>query len=111
MAICEICKKEFDKLTAQDEFECGVYSSVSSVSYDQFGRELCGACAIEEYNAGNYYEECERCGKRFYPDSEELSFESQVSHKVSDAMMYEFGILCADCAASALLNSLDDEIE
>lgn len=107
MERCEKCRKKFDRWEAQNEFESGIYTPFP-VCYDQFGRSLCGACAIEEFNAGNYYEICECCGKRFNPDSEVFSFEAQVSHRVSDAMMYEFGVHCADCAASKLLNSLED---
>ena len=108
MAICEKCGKQFDREEAEWQFENGVDSSFS-VSYDQLGQCLCGDCAIEEFENGNYYEICECCGKKFNPDSDLFSFEKQVSHKVLDADMYEFGVNCADCAAEKLLESLEDD--
>jgi len=108
MAICEKCGVEFDESEASYQFESDVEASFP-VSYECFSRCLCGECAIEEYANGYYYETCEECGKRFFPEEESFSFESQVSHKVMDADMYEHGILCADCAASKLLSEFDDE--
>lgn len=108
MSVCEKCGKTFDKDEAEYEFENGVNSSFS-VSYYQLGRCLCGECAIEEFENGNYYEICECCGKQFNPESEQFDFERQVSHKVIDADMYEFGMHCADCASTKLLDSLADE--
>jgi len=109
MAICEKCGKEFDESEAADEFdEETMYSSVA-VSYYAFDRCLCGECAVQEYENGNYYETCECCGKRFNPEDEESDFQNQVSYKVSDADMFEFGILCADCAAEKLFESIEEE--
>ena len=108
MTVCEKCGKQFEEWDAETEFENGVSSSFP-VSYDQLGKCLCGDCAIEEFENGNYYETCECCGKQFNPDSEQFGFSNQVSHKVIDADMYEFGIHCADCAAIKLLDSLEDE--
>ena len=108
MAVCEKCGKEFNEWDAECEFEGGVASSFP-VSYDRLERRLCGECAIEEFENGNYYEICECCGKRFNPESDQLSFESQVSHRVSDADMFDEGVYCADCAANKLLDSLNEE--
>lgn len=107
MAICEKCQAEFDEWMAEDEFLNGV-DTPFILSYERLGKCLCGSCAIEEYNNGNYYEECECCGKEFHPAEEELDFQAQVSYRVLDADMSEFGILCADCAACKLFESLDD---
>ena len=106
--VCEKCGKEFEDWVAEDEFLSGV-DSVGILSYEQFGRHLCGECAIEEFENGHYYETCERCGKQFNPSSEEFEFERQVSHRILGADMYEFGIYCADCAATEWLNSLEIE--
>ena len=110
MEICEICGCEFDRETAEYEFHEGINPSFQ-VDYAQFGRCLCGECAISEYENGNYFETCESCGKRFFPEDEAEDFESQVSHRITDADMYEHGIYCADCAAAALLAELDEECD
>ena len=106
--VCEKCGKEFDEWTAETDFEEGVNISLS-VSYHQLGRCLCGPCAIEEFNNGNYFETCECCGKQFYPCTEQLDFDYQVSKRITDADMYEYGVHCADCAAKKILDSLPDE--
>ncbi len=108
MPLCEKCGNEFEEWDAEYEFENGVDTSFP-VSYDQLNKYLCGKCAIEEFKNGNYYETCECCGKRFNPDSEQFEFEKQVSHKVLDADMFDLGIHCADCAATKLLCSLENQ--
>ena len=107
MSICDKCGKEFDKKETEYEFESGHYSDFP-LSFDRLERCLCLNCAIEEYENGNYYEICECCGKLFNPDSDQFDFENQVSDRVIDAEMYEYGIHCADCAAKKLLDSLDN---
>lgn len=108
MRTCELCGKEYDQYEASDIFESNDDRSVCAF-YNQFGRDLCGECAISEYEAGHYYETCENCGKSFYPEDEHSDFQSQVSYKVSDADMYEHGIHCADCAASLLFDAIKEE--
>ncbi len=111
MATCEKCGKEFEEWDAENKFydDCG-YSPLP-LSYSQFGRALCGDCAVEEFENGNYYETCECCGKQFNPNTEHSDFENQVSHRVLDADMYEHGIYCADCATKKLLDSLSENEE
>lgn len=110
MVKCEKCNKEFERDEAEYEFESRVYSSFP-VSCDRFGKDLCVECALEEFKAGNYTEECECCGKEFNPQDDEFEFERLVSHKVLDADMFEYGILCAECAAKKLFESLDETEE
>ena len=107
MPKCEKCGIEFDEWEAENEFQDGVSTSLQ-VSYAQLGRCLCGACAIEEFENGNYYEICECCGKTFNPCVDELIFYQFISDKITDADMYEFGLHCADCAITKALNSLED---
>lgn len=106
MCKCERCGNKFDKYFDESEFLFRV-DSPFPVSYDRFGRDLCVECALEEFEAGNYTEECECCRKEFNPQDDEIEFERLVSHKVIGADMFEFGILCAECAAERLLESLD----
>lgn len=110
MIVCDQCGKEFDQDEAEYAFESNVDSSIP-VSYDRLNRCLCGECAIEAYENGQYFEICECCGKQFFPEDEVLNFEQQVSHKVTDAEMDEYGILCADCAASKVLAEFDDNFD
>lgn len=79
MAICVKCGKQFDQEDAEWIFEDSVNASFP-VSYDCLEKCLCGECAIEEFENGNYFERCECCGKKFNPQEDELDFENQVSH-------------------------------
>lgn len=107
MNTCERCGIEFDEQEAENEFNDGVEATLE-VHYRQFRRCLCGACAIAEYENGNYFETCEYCGKEFNPEEEKSAFDRQVAYKVTVANLYQHGILCADCAAERLLGGLDD---
>ncbi len=108
MSVCEICGKEFDVEQAKDEFCYGVDASFP-VDYSNFGRSLCGACAIDEYDGEHYFETCERCGKRFCPQEEEYEFEVRISSTITGADMYEFGLHCADCAEREWLATIEDD--
>ena len=110
MPICEKCGVEFDENEAECIFDDNDVASFS-VDYYRLNRCLCGNCAIEEYERGNYSEECECCHKKFFPEDEKIKFESLVSNRVTDADMYEHGILCADCAAEKLREEIDDEYD
>lgn len=108
MNICEICGCEYDEELAEFDFRNGInIHHPLPVSYHQFGRCLCGECAVNEYEDGNYFETCESCGKKYFPEDEEDNFQQQVSRRVTGANMYENGIYCADCAAAALFAELD----
>lgn len=108
MPKCEKCDKEFDLEEVEWEFEQNIDANFP-VSYERLERMLCIDCAEEEFYNGNYYEYCEICGKKFYPLDDEREFENLVSHKISDADMYDEGIVCAECAAKILLDSLEDD--
>ena len=110
MLVCEKCGKRYWEWQAESKFTDEVCASLP-VSYSQLHMEVCGDCAIEEYESGNYFEECECCGKRFYPETELAIFEGLVSHKVYDADMYSKDIYCAECAAKELLESLEEEYD
>lgn len=101
MLICDRCGKEFDEDFAESDFMDGADSSVSSKDYDNIPECLCGECAIEYYNNGEYRETCESCGKVFEPENENSQFELQISNWLTGADMYEFGIYCAECAERA----------
>lgn len=110
MPICEKCGIEFDRNEAE-----AIFIDYDGASFDtdyyKFKHCLCGNCAIEEYENGNYFEKCTCCHKKFFPEDEKIKFESLVSNRVTDADMYEHGILCADCAAEKLLAELEDEYD
>ena len=108
MVKCEKCGKDFDKWEASVAFESINFASLP-VRYDRFGRSLCCACAIEEYQTGNYFETCECCEKQFYPETELLAFEKDLLIKKLHFSMYDFGILCADCAKKCVLNGKEYE--
>lgn len=99
MAICEECGKEFNEFDVDDLFQENTYKTVSSISYYQLGRCLCEDCAAAAYANGEYFEECDKCGKRFYPEDESERFKKAIDFRIEDAEMYVNGkILCADCA-------------
>ena len=106
MAKCEKCGKVFDKWEAEVVFE-GVNFASLPVQYNRFDKALCGTCAIKEYQNGNYFERCDRCGKRFYTESENFVFESNLMIRKLNFNMYDFGILCADCAQSCIQNGTE----
>ena len=108
MEKCEKCGKDFDKWETSVAFESINFASLPA-RYDRFGRSLCFACAIEEYQDGNYFEICECCEKQFHPETELLSFEKNLLIKKLHFNMYDFGILCADCAKKLVLNGKEYE--
>ncbi len=100
MAICEKCGRRYNELYAAGKFisEAG---TPLPVNYEQLQSYLCGDCAPEAYEARQYYETCEHCGKSFYPDDELLAF-AQLYPNLPPTDMYRFGVSCADCAAFLL---------
>ena len=61
------------------------------------------------FENGNYFEECEICGKKFCPMEDELDFEKNVSDRVTGASMYDYGIVCAECAEKKLFEWIEEE--
>ena len=108
MAKCERCGKLFDEWETAVAFESGDFASLP-VHYDRFGRPLCYACATREYQNGNYFETCECCEKRFHPENENFVFESNLMIRKLNFNMYDFGILCADCAKNCILSGKEYE--
>lgn len=102
MAICEKCGKDFDKWVTSVAFESLNFASLP-MRYDRFDRSLCCACAIEEYQNGNYFETCECCEKKFHPENENFVFQSNLMIRKLNFNMYDFGVLCADCAKNCIL--------
>lgn len=99
MTICEECGKEFNEYDADSQFREETSLTVSSISYEQLGRCLCGECAIAAYANGEYFENCEICGKKFYPEDENERFKRAIDFRNIDADMYvDRRVLCADCA-------------
>ncbi len=107
MKKCEKCGKKFDEEEVYSEFP-GSVDSPFPLSYDMFDRDLCLECAIEQYENGNYLDECESCGKRIYPPNEQEEFERLIAHKVYEDRIGRYGILCAECAAERCLQEVRD---
>ena len=112
MAICEICGIEFDDFNIEDEFYDAVTASCHPLSYDNFGKTICCDCAVDEYERGNYFEQCTDCGKRFYPEEEynEFNYEAE-SHGIFEADMWEEDVLCAECALKRLEKAVESDYE
>lgn len=95
MRICDNCGKEFDYDEEESEFICeyGLYN------FEYFKRCLCADCAgevIESEDIGEYYEFCEKCGRKFdyFADNYAIYSFTDGERKLSD---FE-EILCEDCA-------------
>lgn len=105
MARCEWCGKEFDIDEAREIFddECG-----RIWSYDNFGKCLCGECAVEAIQDeadGVYFETCECCGKNFDYGEECRIFYDNANASFGLADCWSNRILCASCA----IDEIDEE--
>ncbi len=108
---CEICGKEFNGASVENDFHGIVISTVFPLRYSAFGRKLCPECAKSEYENGNYYEVCEVCGKTFYPETERVEFDRLLSIKRIEADIWEWGIHCTGCAESILLKYISEKLK
>ncbi len=95
---CSICGGLFDEEEAEDKF----ISEVSNRCYGNFLKPVCGECAIDVFQSeieGYYEEECECCGKRFDPITENVEFVTRISGIALDDVS---PVLCCTCAMDTL---------
>lgn len=111
MPICEFCGKEFDEEFASTEFLIE-----TQLWYENLTKCLCDECAIkavdDEPIEDVYFDECERCGKRFDMVKEDLEFISTASRTHSDVgtIRYECDeMLCSECALDCFYAKYDDD--
>ena len=101
MLNCEWCKKEFDQLEAEQEFE----EEFSLYCYRNIQRCLCGTCAIqaiEDKVDGIYFETCEKCGKIFDLIEDEAEFEERCEGTSLTDWWINNGVICCDCAIQVI---------
>ena len=89
---------EFDSAFIEEDFVVAVRSQLSPICYDRLNKEICLDCAVEEYEAGRYVEECECCGVSFNPEDELMEFQSNFEYGSTEYNMWDNGIYCARCA-------------
>ncbi|SHJ50518.1 hypothetical protein [Pseudobutyrivibrio xylanivorans] len=98
--ICSDCGKDFNYEIEEEKFT----SENSSLSYKNFDRDYCAACALkvaENPGYGDYHEECEECGKRFDLAEERDTYKKYII-KADDRLEHQWWntrkILCGSCA-------------
>lgn len=102
MKICHRCGEKFDWQETVNQFD--IEYGCSGFSYDGFRRTICFDCAQEVFDdgeTGEYFETCERCGKRFDYFEELMHWRDYVNGTdLNDHWDEE--ILCAECASDDL---------
>ena len=100
MATCDCCGKRFNVAKAEDDFE-GAYGMFLSDSMLFDNKCLCYECATEAMESHDYYENCEKCGRRFHVCDDDEQFENECGDYglVNTPRSYMSNlIICADCA-------------
>ncbi len=100
MAICDNCGKKIDLEYEDDEFETETGMSLKYGNH--FTGTLCCECALSRLDTGDYYENCEKCYKRFHVSDDDERFDDDCRHfwlniDIPRSDISEL-ILCADCA-------------
>lgn len=98
MGNCDKCGAEFDEYSAENDFD--IEYGCSGFSYSSFRRCLCYDCAsevIEDEEDGEYFEECEECGKRFDYFRELSMFRNHVDG-IDLTDTWSNKLMCAECA-------------
>ena len=102
MPKCDCCGKRFDVDEANEDFECEYGMDLTNGNH--FNERLCFECAKEAFEDKEYYDFCEKCGKRFHIGDDDLRFENECGEYHLDyGVRSEISelILCADCALDA----------
>ena len=102
MAICEECGKEYDVEYDSEEFTCSVGMELEGMHFD---KHLCCECAEQAIESGEYYDESEKCGKRFYVEEANEAFDNECpDYHLVGSSRSDFCelILCGDCAVEQL---------
>ena len=106
MPVCSRCGKHFNREEAEERFGC----DHPNLDYDHFQGTFCGDCAVEivdNEEDGYYFEECDRCGKRFDLFADESDFMMRnwgYSGGLREAWSEFRYLLCADCASDDVAN-------
>ena len=99
MPTCDNCGKKFKLSEAEDDFETAYGMSLKYGNH--FNQCLCFECADRAMEEHDYYEECEKCGKRFHVCDDDEQFEEECGeYGLIDASRSYMSnlILCAECA-------------
>jgi len=108
MAICEECGTTYD-IDCVFEDLSDDYGSILGVIH--FDKQLCYECAKEAFEHGEYYANCDECGKRFYMKDAEEVFENECpDYHLEATSILDFCdlILCSDCAVERLRKWYDE---